>query len=95
MPVDTPNASQKNDESEPNEAKDEGMSGKEKSEEKKEEIKVPEAKPKEEINENLNVAYSWGIGNSYVLATKEEDTQYTPYEIKQDMYKSLNPLTVS
>lgn len=92
MPVDTPNTSQKNDESAPN---DESMPEKEKSEEKKEEIKVPEAKPKEEIDENLNVAYSWGIGNSYVLATKEEDTEYTPYEIKQDMYKGLNPLTVS
>ena len=48
-----------------------------------------------EIDERLNVVYSWGIGNSYVLGTRDEDTRYTPYEVPQDMYKHLNPITIS
>lgn len=60
---------------------------------------ITESKPTEaaapEIDERLNVVYSWGIGNSYVLATKDEETQYKPYEVKQDMYKNLNPLSIS
>ena len=56
-----------------------------------------------DLNLSFNVAYSWGIGNSYVLATKEEENKFTPYEISQDMYRkkvdgeftNLNPLTVA
>ena len=25
--------------------------------------------------------YSWGLGSSYVLATREEDSVYEPYEV--------------
>lgn len=56
---------------------------------------VPAKPASPEIDERLNVVYSWGIGNSYVLGTRDEDTRYTPYEVPQDMYKHLNPLTVS
>ena len=28
-------------------------------------------------------AYSWGSGYNYVLATGEEDTEYTPHEVPE------------
>lgn len=64
-------------------------------------MEVSQPNNKEESKENgttkthLNVVYSWGIGNSYVLCTKEEDTEYTPFKIDPEMYKGMNPLTIS
>ena len=43
----------------------------------------------------VNVVYSWGINNSYVLWTKDEETRYTPYLIDPSMYKGLCPLSMS
>jgi hypothetical protein len=63
----------------------------------KEETKGKEDKKTEETvdTSGLNVVYSWGIGNSYVLGTKEEDTEYTPYKVAPEMYKNMNILSVS
>lgn len=74
-----------------------------KPEESKEKPKSPEQaaqKPVDkgasnEVDERLNVVYSWGIGNSYVLGNKDEDTVYTPQEVKPEQYKNLNPISVS
>lgn len=35
---------------------------------------------------NDNRAYSWGLGSSYVLGTKEEDSEYTPFKVPEIMY---------
>lgn len=62
---------------------------------KMEESKVPEAKESPKVDSRLNAVYSWGIGNSYVLATKDEETRYTPYAVPPEMYKNLNPVAIS
>ena len=82
-----------------------------KKEEKKEDAPKPvEHKPVEEAkkkieekkveehkeNPDLNVVYSWGIANSYVLGNaNDEDSVFEPHKVKQEMYKGENPLEVS
>ena len=62
---------------------------------KMEESKVPEEKEAPKVDTRLNAVYSWGIGNSYVLATRDEETRYTPYSVPPEMYKNLNPVAIS
>ena len=57
-------------------------------------IPVSNETPKEQ-ERKINKVYLWGIGNSYVLGTKDEDTRFTPYLVSSDMYKDLSPLSVS
>ena len=75
-------------------------------EESKEKTEIVEQPPKEIVNSTnieeskgseckINKVYSWGIGNSYVLGTKDEETRFTPYSVASDMYKNLNPLSIS
>ena len=56
---------------------------------KVEETKIDAAKDEPDTS-NLNQIYSWGIGNSYVLGTKEEDSVYEPFNVPHVMYKHLN-----
>jgi len=44
---------------------------------------------------NFNQVFSWGMGSSYVLCNKKEDSVYFPTEVKSEMYKGLNPLSIS
>ena len=67
-----------------------------------EEAKIPkdqkESKIEEEKHEedsNSSHFYSWGIGNSFILWTREEESVYKPYKIPPLMHKGLEPVSVS
>jgi hypothetical protein len=64
-------------------------------EEVKEKIEEKKADEHKE-NPNLNVVYSWGIANSFVLGNaNDENSVYKPLKVEQSMYKGKNPVEVS
>ncbi|CAI2386416.1 unnamed protein product [Moneuplotes crassus] len=57
-----------------------------------EEVKGEESK---EVDLKINQLYSWGMGDNYVLCNKDDETVYTPTEVKVNMFRDLNPISVS
>ena len=39
------------------------------------------------LSRERNELYSWGIGYSYVLGTREEDNEFTPYKVHPKMFE--------
>jgi len=42
-----------------------------------------------ERNDNLNQLYSWGMGSSYVLGSRDEENQFRPYTVHPKMFEEL------
>jgi hypothetical protein len=42
-----------------------------------------------EKNNHLNQLYSWGMGSSYVLASRDEENQFRPYNVHPKMFEEL------
>lgn len=41
-----------------------------------------------------NQLYSWGMGENYVLGSREDDNQYTPYKVNPKMFEEFPVLMV-
>lgn len=41
-----------------------------------------------------NQLYSWGFGENYVLGSREDDNQYTPYKVHPRMFEELPVLSL-
>jgi hypothetical protein len=42
-----------------------------------------------ERNANLNQLYTWGMGSSFVLASRNEENQFRPYNVHPRMFDEL------
>jgi len=40
-------------------------------------------------DQKSNQLYSWGMGDSYVLGTREEDNEFRPYKVHPKMFEEL------
>lgn len=38
------------------------------------------------LNEETNDVYSWGMGENYVLGSRDDDNQFLPYKVHPKMY---------
>ena len=41
-----------------------------------------------------NQLYSWGMGENYVLGSREDDNQFKPYKVNPKMYDEMPVLMV-
>ncbi|CAI2387779.1 unnamed protein product [Moneuplotes crassus] len=61
-------------------------------EDSKEDAKGEETK---RIDPRINQLFAWGMGENYVLCNREDESSYTPLEVKLEMLRELNPISVS
>ena len=46
------------------------------------------------IQKQTGKVYSWGMGENYVLGSRDDDNQWTPYEVDPRMFKEKDVLMV-